>query len=344
MGPRATASVPSGALPRFLTLLVAAATVGTFVHYFVWTAPSPAPKLRHGNAELRAMLSPAVLTADTVYLIPGGGSDRGQYPEWSKQRTLAAYEHSANFPNSVFLALSAGSLNAPSGRLDDGRVRFECQSMIEQLVTLGVSRVRIFGDFSSWDTVANALVARQFVEALLALPPPTHASRRVAPLRVEVFVSDFHADRVQAAFEWVLGLEPSVLAEGDASSTSGGTRRARMTVHPVSSASIVWPNKADFQVAQRTCIEDGVLFCLIILFPLHGTGAGGARAQGRGDGARQRPRGHDVERLACLFVAGGAQGSVFYPSLVFVRVLNTLCCRRFLACCRDTATTSTGRT
>ena len=244
MGPRESASVP-GALPRFLIILVAAATVATFLHYVVWAPPPPpfrAP--RHGgSAELHAMLSPTVLSADTVYLIPGGGSDRGTYPEWSKQRTLAAFEHSKQYPNSVFLALSAGSLNAPNGRLDDGRVRFECQAMVDQLVDLGVPRERVFGDFMSWDTVANALVcvptrldaipqptfrhlnpllsfapcapraarspppgplphpllsfatlrqvARQFVEALLSLPPPTQALRghHPVPLRVEVIAT-----------------------------------------------------------------------------------------------------------------------------------------------------------
>ena len=69
------------------------------------------------NPELKAFLSSNLSTVDTVYVIPGGGSKDGEYPEWTKQRTLAAYNHSLQHPNNVFIALSAGSFNAPNNKM-----------------------------------------------------------------------------------------------------------------------------------------------------------------------------------------------------------------------------------
>lgn len=37
---------------------------------------------------------------------------------------------------------------------------------------------------------------------------------RKGPLNVTVFVSDFHAERMDAIFQWVFGLEPSLLNNG----------------------------------------------------------------------------------------------------------------------------------
>ena len=175
----------------------------------------------------------------TVYIIPGGGTNNGEYPEWSKQRTLAAFEHSQSNPNSIFVALSADSLNTPNPR-EDERTVFECQWMIKQLVELGVPRERIFGGFHSWDAAANAQVARQYVEALMTVKEYSTSQ----PLRVEVFVSDFYAARVEAAFHWVFGLSPSIVKD----------KLAALTVHKVSNASIQWPSEEDFQ--QRSAHEE----------------------------------------------------------------------------------------
>ena len=128
------------------------------------------------------------------------------------------------------MALSAGSLNSPNGRDKDSKIIFESQLMIQHLVSLGVDRDRIYGDFMSWDTVSNALIARQFVEAMVALKKlgERHLfdkgvvfkskngtvtlrsglleSKKVdlmtGALNIEVFISDFHADRVKTAFDW----------------------------------------------------------------------------------------------------------------------------------------------
>ena len=192
-------------------------------------------------------------TVETVYVIPGGGSgdsSEGGYPEWTKQRVNSAFEHyrkiyfKANEKSderdkgtAIFLALSAGSLNAPNAQYSDGRIKFECQHIIKHLKELGVPKDIIFGDQLSWDTVGNGLTLRLVLEAVqlyrkkatmlgdnvapekVLFPrflggaiykQHTHEEDRTKPLAVEVFISDFHASRVQATFEWILGLRPAL--------------------------------------------------------------------------------------------------------------------------------------
>jgi hypothetical protein len=168
---------------------------------------------------------------NTVYVIPGGGSsaDHG-YPEWTKRRVVAAHQHYENHHKdtgtAIFLALSAGSLNSANTLLNDKRVRFECQFTIQHLLQLGVPRKIIFGDTFSWDTVTNGLTLRMLVEGVqeyraqsahnfeeVPWSPPSPASATqlvLKDLTIEVFISDFHADRVRESFQWILNLAPAV--------------------------------------------------------------------------------------------------------------------------------------
>jgi hypothetical protein len=146
---------------------------------------------------------------DRIYVIPGGGPGKDGYPEWTRRRTLAAVAsynelNSLEQSNAVFLALSAGSFNVGSRMDADGKIIFECQATMKHLFELGIPDGRVFGDFLSWDTVTNALTLRLFVEG-------TTAAGRIgshSPVHVEVYISDFHANRVKAAFDWVMNLEP----------------------------------------------------------------------------------------------------------------------------------------
>ncbi|CAM9096389.1 unnamed protein product [Scytosiphon promiscuus] len=275
-----------------------------------------------------------------VFVVPGGGpgsTEHAGYPPWTAQRvTKALQRYDAKYQDTTaFLALGAGSMNAPSARGEDGHVVFESARITEDLVRGGVPPGSIIADFASWDTVGNAWFARMAVEAILdmsfrhgdragqrhAAPPPTaftsapaaatgatasvapspssrrkppysggaiseggagrggkgpattlkelkradavaaaaaaeaartgagsggggggregeeklpaarageaygggemrkwmydwkakKAKARKGPLNVTVFVSDFHADRIDAVFQWVFGLEPSLL-------------------------------------------------------------------------------------------------------------------------------------
>ena len=195
------------------------------------------------NPELKALLSTNLSTIDTVYIIPGGGSKDGEYPEWTKQRTLAAYNHSLQHPNSVFIALSAGSFNAPNQKMEDGRIIFECQYTMNQLLELGIPKDRIFGDWQSWDTVFNAFVARMFIEGILAMTASTSESstlrntKSIPPLNVEVFISDFHAARVKAAFDWTFSLTPNLLVADVLSN-----------IHSVNSSGIAWTSVEEYDL------------------------------------------------------------------------------------------------
>jgi hypothetical protein len=106
----------------------------------------------------------------------GSKIDYESYPEWSRRRVLAAYEaslireelykyetkekyndddHKYNNNNnnkfkSIFLALSAGSMNSPNVLFDDGSIMFESQHMMQHLKDLGITKERVFGDFISW--------------------------------------------------------------------------------------------------------------------------------------------------------------------------------------------------
>mmetsp|Transcript_21159 Transcript_21159/g.19273 ORF Transcript_21159/g.19273 Transcript_21159/m.19273 type:complete len:155 (+) Transcript_21159:234-698(+) len=153
-------------------------------------------------------MNPSVSSVNTVYVIPGGGSTNEQgeqgYPKWTEQRTIAAvnhYKESQDKQSSIFLALSAGSLNSPNIKLSDNsnRIQFECMSTMSHLKELLIPHEIIFGDFISWDTVSNGLVLRMFLEGLLDLRKETNV------LVVQVFISDFHSERVSETFNWVLG-------------------------------------------------------------------------------------------------------------------------------------------
>ena len=87
------------------------------------------------------------------------------------------------------------------------------------------------------DTVTNGLTLRLFLEAILLYKKSQHSLRKkkkTPQLLVEVFISDFHAARVKLAFEWVLGLTPSLLDQVD------------LRVFSVDSVGIKWNSQAEF--------------------------------------------------------------------------------------------------
>ena len=182
----------------------------------------------------------------TLYVIPGGGTgatdtpaasrksgDNAGYPEWTRRRAVAAHDawkkaggarEAGTAPQSLFLALSAGSLNSANLQMADKRVIFESQHTVQHLQRLGVSDDVVFGDFFSWDTVTNALFVRLFVEGVLSLKGLAADAAAASSdskgggkkvLTVKVFISDFHADRMKAAMNWVLGVRPSLLLQVD---------------------------------------------------------------------------------------------------------------------------------
>lgn len=150
---------------------------------------------------------------ETIYVIPGGGSGiplspsnasrtkskatSTGYPEWTRQRTIKAFQFHVNERTShqrehaVFMALSAGSLNAPNLLRQDGRIVFECQHVIDHLLELGVPHNQLYGDYFSWDTVTNAFSVRMFIEAVTLFRRSRtvgRSKRRSKPIAVFVFI------------------------------------------------------------------------------------------------------------------------------------------------------------
>ena len=176
---------------------------------------------------------------ERIILIPGGGggapgtADEG-YPEWTKRRVLEAFKYYQALPlvsreRTLFLLLSAGSLNSPNLLLADKRIMFECQHMIQHLTQLGIEKERIHGDIFSWDTVTNGLSLRLFLEGLLL-----YQTEKM--VEVDLFISDFHSARMQTTLQWVLGLQPSLLES-----------RVTLKTNVVHSRGIQWKSPSDFQ-------------------------------------------------------------------------------------------------
>jgi hypothetical protein len=186
------------------------------------------PDYLHENG-VQSLLPTRIDDISKVYVIPGGGPgaavNKG-YPEWTQKRTLGAFkawnETQSRGPianeKAVFFALSAGSVNAPNTLLPDGRVVFECHYTMQHLIDLGVPEHLVYGDFVSWDTVGNGYSLRLFLEGIISAKRSLLRSERRGALQrspkplieVEVYSSDFHADRTKVIFDWLLSLEPSI--------------------------------------------------------------------------------------------------------------------------------------
>lgn len=220
---------------------------------------------------------------ERLLVIPGGGpgdpdTDNG-FPLWTRQRTQAALqewrESCAPFDSTrcAVLALSAGSMNAPSPRNSQGHVLFESTLIAEHLVNNGVPPEAIICDWASWDTVGNAWFTRLVAESLVHLASPDRLMRLQhrrsgarqqvegakasstsgdgttvdaqpllrdvgVALRVTCFISDFHAARTHAALDWVFGLSPTVGSQHGV--------RATVDVVTVTSQGVQWEGAESF--------------------------------------------------------------------------------------------------
>lgn len=234
------------------------------------------------QSSLLSQVSDNVLKSTWIYVIPGGGSSNDElssgYPEWTRQRVNAAFRHYKDINkghiNSIFLALSAGSLNSPNKRnIDTNNIIFECQHIINHLKSLGVDDQLIFGDFISWDSVGNGLTLRLFIEGLLSLQQKYYQEnellnqinnnlkkeelKAIEDLVIAVFISDFHAERIQKTFEWILSLSPSLLDHEESNESYNNSNiinkeltkpKIILQVHSVNSKGIKWKSKADFEM------------------------------------------------------------------------------------------------
>ena len=95
------------------------------------------------------------------------------------------------------VTLSAGTPHRPPP-LDDNKFPiFESAAGARYLIAAGVPSSRVLMETSSWDTIGNAFFSRVI-----------HVQPR-GWRRVLVIASDFHLERVQAAFDWAYTLTPN---------------------------------------------------------------------------------------------------------------------------------------
>jgi hypothetical protein len=125
--------------------------------------------------------------------VPGGGLlPDGRPPAWVVARLERAL---ARVGDGVVVALSGGTVHRAPPLDAAGFPVLEAVASAEWLVARGLARGRVVTETSSYDTVGNAFFSRVI---------------HVAPRgwrRLLVITSRFHAERVEAAFRWVYGLD-----------------------------------------------------------------------------------------------------------------------------------------
>lgn len=103
--------------------------------------------------------------------------------------------------------------------------------------------------FITRDTVTNALVTRMFIEGVLAIKKKSdikdslknninsknNLDNDIIKLKIEIYISDFHAERMKTAMKWILDLEPSIL-----------DKDVELAINVVGSEGIVWDDKEGF--------------------------------------------------------------------------------------------------
>lgn len=227
-----------GGGPKVIIVVGATLVLLALVIFAINMKATRVKKQDHAFAERQQYLSDAMLgllppnisRVTRVFVIPGGGPGREDdegYPQWTRSRTLAAFGEYQRLQSNagegegvIFYALSAGSLNGPNrAGNEDGKIVFECQHVLNHLIALGVPRERLFGDFISWDTTANALSLRLLIEGLISTYSHDPEQLRKQNFQkksdrkgvvIDVFSSDFHTERIKLIFSWVLSLSPSL--------------------------------------------------------------------------------------------------------------------------------------
>lgn len=128
-------------------------------------------------------------------LIPGGGvRESGALPSWVRRRLDRALELQRG---EYLVTLSAGTPHRPPPLGDNKFPIFESAAAARYLIEAGIPSSRVLMETSSWDTIGNAFFSRVI-----------HVQPR-GWRRVLVIASDFHLERVQAAFNWTYGLTPN---------------------------------------------------------------------------------------------------------------------------------------
>eukprot|EP00899_Mesostigma_viride_P015857 jgi/Mesvir1/24272/Mv10972-RA.1 len=132
---------------------------------------------------------------DAVIVLGGGQSGAKKLPVWVERRLDAAIEEHGRPPYPPIVVLGGGTPHRAPYTNDWGFVVHEATSCAEYLLQRGVEPHRVFKEWGSYDTIANAYFALVW-----------HA----APAgwrNLLVITSAFHMERSELIFRWVFGLQ-----------------------------------------------------------------------------------------------------------------------------------------
>jgi len=135
-----------------------------------------------------------MMQVDCIF-VPGGGLlPGGILPPWTVARL--DYALSQKERTRWIACLSGGTVHKPPPLNKDGFSIFESHAAGNYLVSKGTHPQQILTEISSYDTIGNAYFSR------LLFSDPLQFDRLL------VITSEFHMQRIQAAFEWIYGLTP----------------------------------------------------------------------------------------------------------------------------------------
>jgi len=120
-------------------------------------------------------------------------------PSWVRRRLDRALELQRG---EYLVTLSAGTPHRPPPLDENNFPIFESAAGARYLIEAGIPPSQVLMETSSLDTIGNAFFSRVI-----------HVQPR-GWRRVLVITSDFHLERVQAAFTWVYGLTPHPIESG----------------------------------------------------------------------------------------------------------------------------------
>jgi len=127
---------------------------------------------------------------DGIFVLAGGIDTKGMCHPWVIERLNLAFEI-YNKTNKNIFCLGGGSYHIPPILNKKKFAIHESTSCSEYLISLGVSSNKIFKEWSSYDTIANAFFS--FLNFIIPLELK----------KIVLITSDFHITRTKVIFDWI---------------------------------------------------------------------------------------------------------------------------------------------
>ena len=127
---------------------------------------------------------------DGIFVLAGGINKKGECHEWVKRRLQLAYLIHTETDKPIY-CLGGGSYHIEPILNKKNYVIHESTACAEYLIQLGVNSSKIYKEWSSYDTIANAFFG---------------FTNFIIPLKLKniiVITSDFHLPRTKVIFLWI---------------------------------------------------------------------------------------------------------------------------------------------